>query len=216
MKRIILIAAIIFAAASVAQAQLPKGTVSRESKANVNVESCKLEINKDKGVTSKSMTSSSIIMTKTDNQITLPKQNNPVRVTRNENMHESWKQHTPNAVYQRNFQSYATSYYSDACEAMSRALEKKVKAQKALLELTEKQKLEKAKLIALFEEAAPQGWENERWMVEDLQMLEKHHAKELAKATEKLHKAERKYAEAVKKAQDAPMEIYRMAMVRFR
>ena len=215
MKRFIFIAAIIFAAASVAQSQLPKGIVSRESKANVNVESCKLKTNPDKGVTSK-MTSSPNIMTKTDNQITLPKQNNAVKAPRNANMHESWKQHTPNAVYQRTFQGYATSYYSDACAAMSRALERKVKAQKTLLELTEKQRLEKSKLIALFEESMPEGWENEPRMVEDMQKLEKHHAKELAKAKEKLQKAERKNAEAVKKAQDAPMEIYRMSMVRYR
>ena len=96
------------------------------------------------------------------------------------------------------------------------AQERRADAMKALSELPEKQRLEKAKLLELFEKSMPEGWENEPWMVEEMQKLEKKHAKQLAKAKEKLEKATRSYDWAVKRVQDARVDIYRLAMVKYR
>lgn len=198
MKRYILIAAIFLAVASVAQAQMSResGTVQRQT--TINTESSKVMTVSAKPNGSSSVTTESRMGRKVQ-----PPSN------------KYWKQNTPNAVYQRNFQSRANSRYNGALNRMRDAEWQKVKAEKALAELPEKQMLEKAKLQEKFEKAMPGGWENEQWLIDEMKKLEQKHAKQLAKAQEKVRKATQRYEDAVKKVRDTRMEIYRMAMVRY-
>ena len=216
MKKVLLIAAIFLAAASVAQAQMPRGTVSRQSQANVNVESC---IKKTQNGIAVSRPSNNTMgcVAKPAGQGQLPKVTNPVKVTdpNKPYLHETWKQNTPNALYQSHFQSWANYHFDDVYEKMMWAQERRIDAHKALLELTEKQKLEKAKLQELFNKSMPEGQTSEQWMIDEMLKLEQKHAKQLAKAKEKCDKADRRYNEAVKKVQDARLEISRLEMVRF-
>ena len=217
MKRLIFIAAIIFAAASMAQAQIPKVSQSRGNQVHFGAVSCEKNINTDK-LMSSSPASNLTRVNKTVEPVKVPNPTNPVRTTNPSKpyLHESWKQNTPNVVYQNFFQSRANSIFNDAYEKMMWAQERRADAMKALSELPEKQRLEKAKLLERFEKSMPEGWENEPWMVEEMQKLEKKHAKQLAKAKEKLEKATRSYDRAVKRVQDARVDIYRLAMVKYR
>ena len=196
MKRYILIAAIFLAVASVAQAQMSGGSEQRQQKTN-NGSTRIVTLNGHSNVNNSSPAS-----------IRLPKQVNGSSTKR-------WKENTPNAVYQRTFQRNANYRYNEALDRMRDAQYQKMKAEKALAELSEKQQLEKAKLQELFKQSMPEGWENEQWMIDELQKLEKKHAKQIDKAQEKVRKATKRYDEAVKKVRDTRFEISRRALVRF-